>query len=370
MSPQKNALPHVSVTGRIVSHRDKIVGAWRTDSPANSPPSCVEIHLTDNCNADCPFCFYGSGKLTVTRKLDEKVAMKLCHELCEMKVKAVILSGGGEPTLHPSFPRIVETLLAAGVEVGVITNGLCNKEPVLNALSLCTWIKYSVHTHLSHNYPNVMGVGAAAFKIVSNNIVRAIQDCSKERTRIGVGCVITKWTDSDEHIFGFFDHFSNLGVNYVLYKDCIGYPQEFRSIREKAAFENLMPELKRRAKATGTYTNFHTFVRDYAAKREVFCGKCPIVWDGLIAMVSATGDVFGCLPIMQQGIPTNSYGNCNVMSFMGIWEGKKRQAWLASQNDAHCPPCRYERMFSTMNRLVDGAISESAASLDQHWKFI
>ena len=90
-------LPHVSVTGRIVNHRDRIKGAWRTDDPLKLAPNSVEIHLIDNCNADCPFCFYGSGKLKVRRQLEDSVVMNLCRDLVSMRVKSVVLSGGGEP---------------------------------------------------------------------------------------------------------------------------------------------------------------------------------------------------------------------------------------------------------------------------------
>src|SRR5688500_16046929 len=101
-------------------------------------PVHVEVVLSDLCNQDCSFCAYrlegySSNELfndprapvpkNPNRMLPAGKVMQLLDDCRDMGVKAIQLTGGGEPTLHPEFDRIASGVLQRGMRLAVVTNG-------------------------------------------------------------------------------------------------------------------------------------------------------------------------------------------------------------------------------------------------------
>jgi MoaA/NifB/PqqE/SkfB family radical SAM enzyme len=83
----------------------------------------ANILLTTRCNLKCPYCFaqekLGAGdKLTMTIGDVEKVIGFL-----KRSNQSLFRVMGGEPTLHPEFPRILEMALENDMRVDVLSNG-------------------------------------------------------------------------------------------------------------------------------------------------------------------------------------------------------------------------------------------------------
>ena len=81
----------------------------------------VELDLTNRCNNRCPACV---GRNTVKAELSWEEIERIADGLCELDCKGVILSGGGEPLLHPQFIQALEFLKERGLKIGINTNGL------------------------------------------------------------------------------------------------------------------------------------------------------------------------------------------------------------------------------------------------------
>lgn len=93
------------------------------------------------CSFDCPYCDLGPTTLRLNKLktgaqfpslADLESALKenlqTAHQSSQ-KINALVLSGNGEPTLHPLFPEAVDLILKArslympGTPVSVLTNG-------------------------------------------------------------------------------------------------------------------------------------------------------------------------------------------------------------------------------------------------------
>lgn len=87
------------------------------------------IMLTDLCNHTCAFCSVQHRTGDSLRFAD---VMAYVDELRRFGLKAVILSGGGNPILYrdgkKTFTTVVDELHARGLEVGLITNGMPMRE--------------------------------------------------------------------------------------------------------------------------------------------------------------------------------------------------------------------------------------------------
>ncbi|MBQ7638065.1 MAG: radical SAM protein [Clostridia bacterium] len=86
--------------------------------------STVFIDLVSGvCNHNCIFC---DGKYLPleNRMFSSERLLKMADELSALGVDSAIIVGeGGESTLHPAFCDFAERLLAAGIHVGLYTNG-------------------------------------------------------------------------------------------------------------------------------------------------------------------------------------------------------------------------------------------------------
>ncbi len=87
--------------------------------------SWIDVNLTELCNRRCVFCprvdesFYPNQPLHMSLSLAEKMAL----ELRQLKYEgAVVLSGFGEPLLHPDILEIVKSF-GYDVRLEIVTNG-------------------------------------------------------------------------------------------------------------------------------------------------------------------------------------------------------------------------------------------------------
>lgn len=88
-------------------------------------PVNIEISLSHTCDAVCSWCFYAGTHVKKSAGMMEKdILIKLVKDLAELKVKAISWTGGGEPTLHPDFPELVDLAYSLGIKQGLFTNAL------------------------------------------------------------------------------------------------------------------------------------------------------------------------------------------------------------------------------------------------------
>lgn len=106
---------NVSVTKRIIAH-------FPRESSALLQPITVEIHLHYIAMQNVVlflFIWFRIKKLIPSDSL-----LNLAADLCQLKVKSIVISGGGEPTIHPRLHDFIDICLAGSIEIGMITNGL------------------------------------------------------------------------------------------------------------------------------------------------------------------------------------------------------------------------------------------------------
>jgi hypothetical protein len=94
-------------------------------------PIVTHVMLTDVCNHTCAFC---SVQARTGDSLVFENVMKYLDILRVYGLKAVILSGGGNPILYKcrrsgaNFDDVVDAIHARGLEIGLITNGMLMRE--------------------------------------------------------------------------------------------------------------------------------------------------------------------------------------------------------------------------------------------------
>ncbi|MCP4536492.1 MAG: radical SAM protein, partial [Chloroflexi bacterium] len=125
---------------KIWHHADRICHLAAGEDIA---PVTVEVDPVAYCNHRCFWCVDPSHRpITASRDF----LWQLLEELATFTVngfgvQGIVFKGGGEPTLHPDFPALVEHTRKLGFAVGVVTNGSRLLEPGI-AQALAQWASY------------------------------------------------------------------------------------------------------------------------------------------------------------------------------------------------------------------------------------
>jgi len=115
------------------------------NTPPNYAPVSINLDLTSACNFACPHCvdskIINTGKYLELEDIKRTVDILQSHGLL-----SIILLGGGEPTLHKDFEKIVSFIKNKGLQLGIVTNGsrLSQVENVVELLEKEDWIRISI----------------------------------------------------------------------------------------------------------------------------------------------------------------------------------------------------------------------------------
>lgn len=109
-------------------------------------PITLQLAPTETCDSDCSFCSVGNRP---SGKIPWDVLAKGAHDFIDLGIKAVELTGGGNPTLYRDGPRtindIVELFAARSVQVGIITNTeKLSRHLHPNTMASASWVRVSL----------------------------------------------------------------------------------------------------------------------------------------------------------------------------------------------------------------------------------
>lgn len=111
-------------------------------------PYHLHLHPTNRCQCHCSWCCCRNEDRAIELPRDELVEM--ARYFRALGSRAVTITGGGEPTLHPYFIELLEYLAQLGYDIGLATNGFAIAEATeLSSLvqtinHTCTWVRISV----------------------------------------------------------------------------------------------------------------------------------------------------------------------------------------------------------------------------------
>lgn len=118
----------------------------------------INLHIIENCNFSCRYCFAHFGQDKLIRKSEW---MKVIDNCIDSKLIDEINFAGGEPLIHPDFIDIVKYAVNKGMICSFITNGsLLNED----------WIKEN------GGYFNTVGISVDS---IEESTMKKIGRCDK-----------------------------------------------------------------------------------------------------------------------------------------------------------------------------------------------
>lgn len=181
-----------------------IKAAWHLDRIADLRagrdinPTHLHFVISDLCNQDCHFCSYRmadgfsaeqfpeGGNRNPARFIPTAKALEILDDCALIGCNAIEFTGGGEPTVHPEFWRILAHAQGLGLETGLVTNGTrLTMRPELDRLA---WLRVSLDAARAGTYE------ATRRSPLFDRVVRTIQEIGelKGGPYIGAGFVVTR----------------------------------------------------------------------------------------------------------------------------------------------------------------------------------
>ena len=117
-------------------------------------PIHLRIGIMGACNMRCTFCNFHSpneeqfyDRFSYKDMIDTAQAIELLREFARTGGRAVTFCGSGECTIHPGYADICREAHAAGLLIGLITNGSMLHEPeIADAIvNTHTWVRVGMN---------------------------------------------------------------------------------------------------------------------------------------------------------------------------------------------------------------------------------
>ena len=172
---------------KIFQHTEQL-NNWKIGNGVK--PITLELHLTNKCNNACYYCCMWNVKNA--QEMTTGQVHGAVDFIGSSGAKGVILSGGGEPTMHKGFDNAVFWLEQKGLDVGVITNGVnWDEQRIKTVLPMIKWVRISLDAINDEQYKAIRGTHQ--FEQVVANIKKMLELKSHyPETTIGVQMVVNK----------------------------------------------------------------------------------------------------------------------------------------------------------------------------------
>lgn len=344
---------------KIFVHKDWICKMKQDEQPN---PICVYLIASDLCNLSCGFCpyrkdnnpykalYHTDNKSNPARFLEINKIKEIVNDCKEMGVKAIELTGGGEPTMHPHFEETLELITNSDIDVGLITNGILLFTKTTPELILkCRWVRISVDAASPETYGVVKGTSEHIFSKVADT-VKTLAEAKKRTnstTTVGVGFVVTK--NNYHEIYKACGLYKSWGADYI--RICMDFSEEA---------EKYWPDIRLEANqfASSGKTDFqddHFSVinnlvqKEFEKERGISQNKlCPTI--SMRTFIGADQNVYLCC--VRAYTKSGIIGSLKETSFKDLWSSKNKKKRFNNFDSRECGACPYY----TKNLIVNDCL--------------
>ena len=327
-------------------------------------PVHVQLIVSDYCNQDCSFCAYrtsgyssnelfkiiddnGTVNNNPRRMIPWTKLQQVVEDCAEMGVRAIQVTGGGEPTLHPNFNELCEMILSKNIDLALVSNGLLLNKKRADIIARATWTRISIDAGTAETYSSIRNVPKQELGIVEKNI-RYLASIPDRRATVGVGFVITK------------ENYKEIAIGCEKFKewgaDNVRLSAVFQNDEERF-YDGIHDEIMYQIKQIlclndGKFRVFNNFNSRYADLEQ---GKPDYQKCGYMNFTTYIGgdqNVYTCC--------VNSYnkkgqiGSIKDIGFKELWDSQHKKGFFEGFDARNCDRC----MFNDKNRAINQMLVE------------
>jgi len=322
-------------TNKVLHHPQRYA-EWYSSGDTTAPVT-VKIDLTNVCNHDCPGCIDHDLIDNDNNHLSYDIFETLLPDLKAAGVKGINYTGGGEPTVHKEFDKIVRLTNELGLEIGLICNGSrFHSWPMEELLKMFTWIRVSLDSYDKKTHIRTHGLTARFEKTVKN--IELLVDIKRKQsldTILGAGYITNQHADMDRNVHRFIEVCKDAGIDYAQLRPSFGFMYDYSTIPSDE-WERIFDSLIKYET-----DDFKIYI-DRGKFQKILSGK-PLSrnyqWCHAQSFkstsITADGGVYICCSL--SGDKRGLIGNIKNERFKDIWMGNQRKDTLNNLDVAKCP---------------------------------
>lgn len=327
-------------------------------------PIHLRVGLTNSCNLRCNFCnFHSSNEkdfydgFDFSDSLQKEQAIRFFREFAECGGKAITFCGSGECTIHPGFVDICNVCHDAGLQIGLITNGVALIRPaILDCVSKThTWIRVGMNAGNRKTYKHITNTCEENFDNILKAVGKIRAQATMEEFRIGMNFVVT--LDNFDEILEATQYCKSANAHYIRFEPEFYTGLAHKSIAskldeiqdalyeakklERDGFEVSIPKLDR-----GEMTNTDVVEGDFTK-----CWYCNFV-----AAMGADGCMYPCPQIHLNS--DYRYGKAIDEGYVKWMTTDVKSSWQVLNGDrrAKCKTCYYRPQNELLEWLKTGKL--------------
>ena len=303
-------------------------------------PVQVELSLTSRCNLTCMWCVDNEFRNNYSGAIGKKLILESLKEMYLGGTRGVVIEGGGEPTLHKDFIKIIKGIKDIGLSVGLITNGV--KLNSLKSIGVFDWIRISLDASTKAEYSLLKEVDK--FHRVGKNI-KSFCD-KKNSTKVGVSYIMTTENSEGYRVRNLILDLKNAGVDYIQFKPVTEY--------DKISID--MPGFLKHLKRDIEDSKFKIYISSFEDDVKGNNGL-PCYAHSSTVVIAPNADVFFCCRLRAgYKMENNVIGNLKDSSFSEIWSSDRRKVLknIVSNGEfcrKSCPECRMNKYNQVIHEL-------------------
>lgn len=299
---------------KVFHHTDEL-GAFLNNKRFS--PIYIRLKPTNVCNQRCFYCCYADDQAVAERKVSKADCIpqdkmrEILSDIAEMGVKAVTLSGGGEPLCYPYIEEVLEKIAADAIDLSMISNGQLLKGTKAQLLKNAKWVRISLDSANQETYRSIRGVETF------DDVIKNIEDFAAIKSKtceLGINYVINKMNYNQ--VYDICNIASKIGVNNIKFSGLMiqnGTHDYHKEIKEEVAngILSAQKEFGDKLKIINKYEENLVFERNYP--------KCHIM--NFVTIIAADQHVYTC----HQKAYTKSgdLGSVENCSFKELWYSKE-----------------------------------------------
>lgn len=354
---------------KILHHPERIAALKRGEQIV---PTQIQMTLSATCNASCSFCAYrldgyssnqlftlGSelsayGHNNPKRIMPYEKAIEVLDDCAEMGVRAIQMTGSGEPTVHPRHIEIFNAVIDRGMDLSLVSNGMIFRDGLIPVLLKAKWVRFSFDAGNKETYSQIRVTSLDTMDRVLANVKKLADERNKLRDSggdcelvIGTGFVVTRENWKEVPILAKKVKeigVDNLRISAVFQSDGAEYFKDFHS---EAA------EVCKEAESYGddkfrVFNNFGLRIDDLYAKNPdySFCG-----YQQFTSYVADDLTVYRCCvySFNERGI----VGSIKNQRFKELWESDQKKQNFNEFDARGCERCLYNSTNKTILYAID-----------------
>lgn len=311
-------------------------------------PRMAIIHPTNRCNHNCTGCEYANVHKKRSSEIEGSRLLKLINEIADLGTASILFSGGGEPTLHPSFGKVLEEAKKRRLLIGIFTNGSAINQQLAEVIAQnATFIRISVDASTTATYVAIRRIDSSAFDQLKSAVRRIVAAKDRLDSNLQIGLKFLVRPCNTGEIISFVSLANELGVESVQYKPIRNADEDLNPEQAQTS-QRFIEQVKEQTRNVCPGIKVEGGV-SAEIKVRVPCWITP-----LRVVVSAEGDVYLC-NYFNHRRQTHTFGNINEKSLRDIWFSDAHRQALVGIRISECElyDCRFHELNAELLSLVE-----------------